>query len=431
MHSPKALSSWQMVGAGARFWPASLLIDANCEPSSIDFAKLWPTRAVDAGTRVFLHEVVHYWQSLSQSFLVRLAAEDWQRLEIYERTGAVLGPGAVRRAFDEPGSRTGWSPRDLHECLARFWDVIAAGPRKVLEEEWAAGRSTALRDVRELHRRRRPEKTMPSGTWDGDDLAMALLMVGGEYASPYLTVAEGELEHAAFLFPWLAHFALQTNAPSVAFDRFVRNLGPKLAPAVTELLESPRVARTDLFEFTMLEIFYSAAVLCVADAEAAGDPVGIARAVFAQSALRFHPVYSWSFQGPVGRAADALARTQLVEYARRIWGVPANTRRTVGGYLLVRALATPGLPVSRTLLLASGVTPPCVRYSNEEVQPLGQIFRADIADWPDEWKEDDILWAVTQAARNRDLTSEELEVAEHCVAIQKKWERFTLASRLV
>jgi hypothetical protein len=419
-----------MAGARARFWPVSLLIDADCEPSSLDPAKLWPFAPSDGDVRVLFHEAVHYWQSLSQSFLVRLAAEDWQRLETYERTGTVLDPGDVRRAFDDPGSSTDWSARDLHECLARFWDLIAAGPRQVLEEEWAAGRSTALRDVREIHRRRRSDGSVPPGAWNEEDLAMALLMVAGEYASPFLTVAGGELDHAVFLFPWLAHFALQTKAPVEAFDRFVRDLGPELAQTVTELVETPGVARTDLFEFTMLEIFYSAAVLCVANAEIAGDPVGIASSVFAESALGSHPGYSWSFQGPVLRTADALTKTQLVENVRRAWGVSANARRTVGTYLLTRALATPGLPESRTLLLASGVVPPCVRYSNGEVRPLGHVFRAGMADWTDDWKEADILWKVTQSARDLDLASEELRVAEHCVAIQQRWDEFVQASRL-
>lgn len=419
-----------MSSARASFCPVSLLIDADCDPSSLDPASLWPAASLDGSGRVLFHEAVHYWQGLSQSFLVRLAAEDWQRLETYERTGTVLGPGDVRRAFDDPGLSADWSARDLHECLARFWDVIATGPRQVLEEEWAAGRSTALRDLREIHRRRQSEGSVPPGGWDGEDLMRALLMVAGEYAAPFLTVAGGELEHAVFLFPWLAHFALQTKAPVEAFDRFVEELGPELAQTVSELLETSGVARTDLFEFTMLQVFYSVAVLCVANAETAGDPVGIARTVFAESALGSNPVHLWSFQGPVLRTANALATTQLGENVRRAWGVSASASQTVGLYLLIRALATPGLPQSRTLLLAAGVVPPCVRYSTGEVRPLGGAFRAGMADWMGEWKHVDIFWKVTQASRDLDLASEELRVAEHCVAVQRRWDSFVQAARL-
>jgi hypothetical protein len=419
-----------MTGARARFWPVSLLIDADCEPESLDPAGLWPFGPAKGDVRALFHEAVHYWQNLSQSFLVRLADEDWQRLLSYERTGTVLGPGEVRRAFDGHGSSTDWSARDLHECLARFWDLIAAGPRRVLEEEWAAGRATALRDVRELHRRRRSEANWPAGAWDGEDLAAAMLMVAGEYASPFLTIAGQELEHAVFLFPWLAHFALQTSAPVEAFDRFVGDLGPELAQIATELLKTPGVALTDRFEFTMVQLFRSASELCQVSAEGAGDPVRTASRAFAESSLDSHPVYSWSFRGPVLRTADALAKAQLAEKATQVRGAsPDPGRRTAGISLLARVLATPGLPESRTVLLTSGVVPPCVRYSDGALQPLGGVFRAGLATWPDEWKEVDVLWKITQAARDLDLASEELLAAKQCEAIQQRWEVFVKAAR--
>lgn len=422
------MGSSQMAGARARFWPVSLLIDAGCEPDSLNLAKLWPSGAADGNLRAFFHEAVHYWQNLSQSFLVSLANEDWQRLLTYERTGTLLGPGDLRRLFDSRGSNVDWSTRDLHECLARFWDLIAAGPGRVLDEEWASGRAAALPDVRELHRRRRSEANLPAGAWDEADLAVAMVMVAGEYASPFLTVAGQELEHAVFLFPWLAHFALQTGAPAEAFDRFIRDVGPELAQIVTKLLKTRGVACTDLFEFTMYQLYHSVSVLCVSNAERAHDPVRLANVVFAESPLNSHPVYSWSFRGPVLRTADMLAETQLGENARRAWGFPANAGRIVGISLLGRALATPGLPESRTLLLASGVVPPCVRYSDGAVQRLGRVFRTDVASWTDEWKEEEILWKVTQPARELDLASEELLVTKRCVAIQRRWEAFVKAA---
>ena len=417
-----------MAGSRARFWPLSLLVDAGCEPNALDPSGLWPSAPADGTVRGLFHETVHFWQSLSQSFLVRLADEDWQRLLACERTGTVPAPGAVGRVFDSRDSGIGWSARDLHECLARFWDVIAAGPNRVLKEEWDAGRADALPDVRELLRRRRSERNLPAGAWDKADLVVALVMAAGEYALPFL-IAGGELEHAEFLFPWLAHFALQTNAPAETFDRFVREVGPELAGHVTELLRTPGVSHSDLFEFTMLHLFHSVSMLCVVNAGRANDPVGLANVVFQESSLPTHPLYSWIFRGPVLRTAAALGKTQLAKQARRSWGYPRNSEGFVGVQLLGRALATPGLPESRTLLLASGIVPPCVRYSDGTVDPLGRLFRDDVAGWTHDWQRNEVLWKVTRPARERDLAREEQRMTNQCVAIQQRWEAFAKASR--
>ena len=418
-----------MAGSHATFWPVSLLVDAGCEPGSLDPSGLWPSAPADGTVRAFFHETVHFWQNLSQSFLVRLADEDWQRLLAYEQTGTVPASGEVRRVFDSRDSEAGWSARDLHECLARFWDVIAAGPNRVLQEEWDAGRADALPDVRELLRRRHSEANLPKGAWDKADLVVALVMAAGEYASPFLTIAGEGLEHAEFLFPWLAHFALQTNAPAETFDRFVREIGPKLARQVAELLKTPGVPRSELFEFTMSQLFISVSMLCVVNAEGANDPVGLANVVFQEGSLPTHPLYSWIFRGPVLRTAAALGRTQLAKQARRSWDYPRNTEGFVGVQLLGRALATPGLPESRTLLLASGIVPPCVRYSDGTVQPLGRVFRDDVANWTDDWQENEVLWKVTLPALERDLEQEEQRITNQCATIQQRWEAFAKATR--
>jgi len=70
-----------------------------------------------------------------------------------------------------------------------------------------------------------------------------------------------------------------------------------------------------------------------------------------------------------------------------------------------------------------------VRYSDGAVQRLGRVFRTDVASWTDEWKEEEILWKVTQPARELDLASEELLVTKQCVAIQRRWEAFVKAAR--
>jgi hypothetical protein len=418
-----------MAGNPAKFWSQSLLVDAGCEPNALDPSGLWPSAPADGTVRAFFHETVHFWQALSQSFLVRLADEEWQRLRAWERTGTVPAPGDVRRVFERCDSEVGWSARDLHECLARFWDVIAAGPTRVLQEEWDAGRADALPDVREVLRRRRAEAGLPKGAWGKADLIATLIMAAGHYASPFLTIAGEELEYAEFTFPWLAHFALQTRAPAETFDRFVREVGPELALQVNELLETPGIPPSELFEFTMTHLFISASMLCVVNAEHAKDPVGLSDVVFRESSLITHPLYSWIFRGPVLRTAAALGKTQLARQLRRSWDYPRNMEGFVGVQLLHRALATPALPESRTLLLAAGIVPPCVRYSDGTVQPLGRVFRDDVASWTDDWQKNEILWKATSPARQLDLASEEQRVTNQCAAMQRRWEAFAKASQ--
>jgi hypothetical protein len=361
--------------------------------------------------------------------MVALAEEDWRRLINYKRTGTTLGPGPLRRAFDRRDPEVGWSARDLHECLARFWHVVAAGPKRVIEEEWASGRATALADVREAHRRLRAASASPEGAWDGADLIFALVMVAGEYASRFLSISGNELEHATFLFPWLAHFALQTTDPARTFDRFVREIGPALAHRVTDLLSDPSIAPNDLLEATMNRVFYSASVACVANAADADDPIRLAARVFADSSLAVHPIYKWAFRGPVMRTAAALAQTELAETAGRIWNWPPETSPLVGLELLGRALATPGLPESRTLLLAAGVVPPCVRYADGALTALPPVFRDDVASWRDDWHTVEILWKVTRPAREFDLSAEEASLTMRCTEIQRRWETFSTATR--
>jgi hypothetical protein len=404
------------------------LVDAGCDPSSLNPSSLWPAAPADGAVRAFFHETVHFWQNLSQSFLVRLADEDWQRLLAYEETGTVPAPGEVRRAFDSRDLRAGWSARDLQECLARFWDVIAAGPNRVLEEEWEAGRAEALPDFREALRRRRSETNLPNGSWDKADLLMALVMAAGEYASPFLALAERGLEGAEFLFPWLAHLALQTNAPAETFDRFVREIGPELAQHVTGLLKTPGVPRGKLFAFTMTQLSYTVSVLCVVNAQRANDPVRLANMVFEESSLRTHPVYAWIFRGPISRTAAALAKTHAAKQARRAWRAPRDPEGIAGMQLLSNALATPGLPEIRTLLLASGIIPPCVRYSDGTIESLDLVFREDAASRTDDRQENDIPWKVTQPACQGDPASEEQRITNQCAAIQRRWEAFTKAT---
>jgi hypothetical protein len=168
----------------ARFWPISLLIDVDSDTRSVPAHALGPRGSVDPRHRTIFHETVHYLQFLSHAFLIRVAAEDWQRLCVYEQDGDILPPGPIRTELDRRELEFDVSARDLHECLARFWDVVAVGARRVLDTEWQSGRALVLEDFKEVVRRQRAETDTPAEAWGPEDLGIAMLMVAGEYATP-------------------------------------------------------------------------------------------------------------------------------------------------------------------------------------------------------------------------------------------------------
>jgi hypothetical protein len=169
----------------ARFWPDSLLVEVEDEACPLDASALAPGRWVAVENRPLFHEAVHYWQQISQSFLVGLAAENWERLLNYEHRGEVTSPGPVAEEFNRVYPTLDASAKDLHECLARFWDVVAVGPRRVVETEWKTRRALALPDVVTLYRMNRAGAAADADTWGEEDFNFAMIMVAGDYAAPY------------------------------------------------------------------------------------------------------------------------------------------------------------------------------------------------------------------------------------------------------
>lgn len=56
-----------------------------------------------------------------------MVEEDWQRLIAFRERGEVSPVGPRKRHFLAVDAAGGFSPRDLIECLARFWDVHTIG----------------------------------------------------------------------------------------------------------------------------------------------------------------------------------------------------------------------------------------------------------------------------------------------------------------
>jgi hypothetical protein len=273
----------------SQFCHVSMLIDLDHEPwpagprAYTDTAVYLPRRS-----RVLVHESIHYWQQLSQGYLLALAEEDWNLMLEWERSGGRPARGPVRTHYYTPEGRYGFSAYDLCECFARFWEVLLGGPAAV------------LRDAIEQRRRngtlsaaveRDWKDTASAAPGDGAfDMAMDL---SGSYGIPYC-VARRVLDRVSGLviFPYLAHFALQTPRPAYFFERFVAEVAPAAAGRADELgltADPPRPAAPQLYPF----VEERCAALIRADG---GAGLMYAREMFRASPLLQNRVYLWSFQ---------------------------------------------------------------------------------------------------------------------------------------
>lgn len=186
-----------------------------------------PAGFESALSRVILHETVHLWQYLSSGYLAGLAAEDWHRLKSFEHDGKVTSAGQKRRTFIATSEKLQFSPKDLHESLARFWDMHILGPPLLIELELASPTRSIpeefVREYREAEKAgliRHPEH----GGYSDLSFRMAMRCAAGNYGRPYLWLLNlAGVPLADILFPLCGFFAFQTPDPIRAFNLLVRH----------------------------------------------------------------------------------------------------------------------------------------------------------------------------------------------------------------
>jgi len=290
----------------ATFCRASLLVQVNGEPQPTDSLALSPGRSSTTRSRILFHEAVHYWQELSHGFLIKLADEEWTRLRTYEEKGEVAGIGPVRREFDWQDPGIGFSARTLHECLARYWEIIAFGPAQVISLEWQLDRTAAHPDFQQAWKEAR--HSTPENASSSDDVYMAMLMIGGEYAAPFLAAWQQFGPDAAFVFPWLAHLALTTDRPTTSYAMLTNECGHELANEVSEILDDPAIPFTERYDSTMI-LLGPRAHLAFLRTLPHDSMTGYGLTAYSPSHLRTNPAYAATFDAVV-TAASALATTR-------------------------------------------------------------------------------------------------------------------------
>ena len=340
-------------------------------------------------------------------------------MQTYEQTGEAARTGPIRREFARRYPDIGFSARDLHECLARFWEIIAVGPRRVIDAAWST-RTQVNRDFAEGYRRHRME-AMAAGQrgWDPYDVYVAMLTVGGEYATPYNALSQRELNTAPFLFPWLAYYALQTDTPAYVFSRLINDV----APVVADRTERAMQASDDpeLFADVVNEIAFETRLDCFGAVRSYGKELSTGVNVYLAGEVNQHPLYKWVFQKRIVPAISALTDSEDVQ----------RTLRSIGGHAIVLAahmfdgaMATAGVMDSRQMLVVAGLAPPCIRFADGQRRSLLQVHRREVLKSLPYVEEAEILRVLVPTIKRTETEREDRSFVEACIDIHRRWEAF-------
>jgi tetratricopeptide (TPR) repeat protein len=180
--------------------------------------------------RQWFHEVLHFWQTLSEGFVTNVALAEWMDLLAWE--GGLEPPNstaALRREFIRVHADLGFSSWNLHEALCRFWDIHVIGAARLLDPEWGLQPITS---ASEDFMKRVVESDSRGTTSDQFD---SLMQEGDAYSGPYrYALARWDTRQCVTLFPIVGYFALQTASPVDVFTEAIERL------AVSEAFESLR-----------------------------------------------------------------------------------------------------------------------------------------------------------------------------------------------
>ena len=81
--------------------------------------------------RVLYHESIHFWQLFSSAYVANIVDHDWIRLQHFRDTGQVQPLGERAQEYGVRDEGMPFSPRELLECWARYWDVHSRSPAAI------------------------------------------------------------------------------------------------------------------------------------------------------------------------------------------------------------------------------------------------------------------------------------------------------------
>jgi len=175
----------------------------------------------NAAVRVFVHETLHFWQVLSSGFLANLALSEWHNLLEFEGSGELTPQSSILGSFVRENPEMGFSPWNLSEALARFWDLHITGPQKNLRQR------LLLTDSPDLSRMGLETPTDLPGSEAqaySSEQFDTLMLLEDTYAEPYrLSLARWGSLKSVLLFPLVGYFSLQTSMPVKVFSSVMSN----------------------------------------------------------------------------------------------------------------------------------------------------------------------------------------------------------------
>lgn len=369
----------------SEFWAlgAIIKVDFPAPPRSLD---VWygPGGYYPERSRQLFHETVHFWQYLASGYLARLVEEDWDRLVAFEQTGRTTREAPRRVHFIRPHPEHGFSPRDLVEASARYWDVNVIGPPDLIELELHAGRHTFSPEFVERFEAlkakgllRHPEH----GGYSSDSFDLAMEGPGGGWAKPYSVLRQRLPQKATgALFPVVANLALQTADPVGTFAFLMSG-----APSLDAALPSGK-------DIALLWRWCYDFVQPLLDELPAEERLGNGIRVAAAGSLDRHPLWNWLIKYTLRAAAEIGAAGS----ASMDW--ETAVQRGIGS--LAFALACPGDLESRGWLVPL-LAPPLVQFADHVEWTPARDAAASVQATPSELTTLDQIVEITRDVNER------------------------------
>ena len=179
--------------------------------------------------RVLFHETLHVWQVLSQAFQTNLALLEYGYARRYMDAGRYLTleegqrllgieQTAQERAVEQELERLdmahvdplGFSPHDLYESVARYWDITVVGADLVYRSITGEPLPASQMVWNEEAQARGPTLSAINGV---------MKLAEDSYSLPYIIATDKFPGLGELLFPLVAHASLQTRQPVQVFGR--------------------------------------------------------------------------------------------------------------------------------------------------------------------------------------------------------------------
>ena len=164
----------------------------------------------DVLCRVLYHESIHFWQFLSSGYIANLISEEWKRLNHFEQMNEIIPKSDFLKNFNQRPEDKTFSPYELTECWARYWDVHTRSPARIIKEEGI--------EIDESENQN--NKLYGNYSWIEYDTIMQKGEDSHLYAQPYrwlLEKASGNSYLIALLFPIITHASFGSPDPVGVF----------------------------------------------------------------------------------------------------------------------------------------------------------------------------------------------------------------------